>query len=57
MGLFIYNIEKYKNNLEELIKDDEVYKAQYNEEEGRLERIKALKEELKERYRQHYKAD
>ena len=35
IGLFIYNIEKYKSTLEEIIKD-----------EGRLERIKQLKEEL-----------
>ena len=47
IGLFIYNIEKYKTNLEEIVKDEEVYKSQCNEEEGRLERIKILKEELK----------
>ena len=47
IGLFIYNIEKYKTNLEEIVKDEEVYKNQCNEEEGRLERIKILKEELK----------
>ena len=47
IGLFIYNIEKYKQSLEEIVKDEEIYKAQCNEEEGRLERIKALKEELK----------
>ena len=47
IGLFIYNIEKYKVDLEEIIKDEEIYKNQCNEEEGRLERIKSLKEELK----------
>ena len=47
IGLFIYNIEKYKINLEEIIKDETIYKSQCNEEEGRLERIKQLKEELK----------
>ncbi len=47
IGLFIYNIEKYKTNLEEITKDEEVYTNQCNEEEGRLERIKQLKEELK----------
>ena len=47
IGLFLYNIEKYKKDLEEIVKDEEVYKEQCNEEEGRLERIKALKEELK----------
>ena len=47
VGLFIYNIEKYKASLEEIVKDEEIYKDQCNQEEGRLERIKALKEELK----------
>ena len=47
IGLFIFNIEKYKVNLEEIVKDVEIYQNQCNEEEGRLERIKILKEELK----------
>ncbi len=47
IGLFIYNIEKYKIDLEEIIKDEEIYNNQCNEEEGKLERIKQLKEELK----------
>lgn len=47
IGLFIYNIEKYKESLAEIVKDEEIYKNQCNEEEGRLERIKQLKEELK----------
>ena len=47
IGLFIYNIEKYKEALEEVVKDEEIYKNQCNEEEGKLERIKYLKEELK----------
>ena len=47
IGLFLYNIEKYKKDLEDIVKDEEIYKAQCNDEEGRLERIKALKEELK----------
>ena len=47
IGLFLYNIEKYKKDLEEIVKNEEIYKEQCNEEEGRLERIKALKEELK----------
>ena len=47
IGLFIYNIEKYKSVLEEIVKDEEIYLIQCNDEEGRLERIKQLKEELK----------
>ena len=47
IGLFLYNIEKYKVDLENIVKDKEIYKTQCNDEEGRLERIKNLKEELK----------
>ena len=48
IGLFIYNIEKYKKDLEEIVTDEEVYNAQSNEEETKLERVKALKEQLKD---------
>mgnify|MGYP004552801895 FL=1 len=47
IGLFLYNIDKYKKELEEIVSDEEIYKTQCNDEEGRLERCKALKEELK----------
>lgn len=47
IGLFIYNIEKYKQQLEEIIKDEEIYNNQCEEEQQSLDRIKALKEELK----------
>lgn len=47
IGLFLYNIEKYKENLEEIIKDEEICTSQCKEEEEKLERIKQLKEELK----------
>ncbi len=42
-----YNIEKYKSNLEEIIKDEEVYTNQCSQEEETLERVKQLKEALK----------
>lgn len=48
VGLFIYNIEKYKQSLEELTKDEEIMKGTLNQEEGKFEKIKILKEELKE---------
>ena len=48
VGLFIYNIEKYKKTLEEIISDDEIMKNTLNQEEGKLEKIKILKEELKD---------
>lgn len=47
IGLFLYNIEKYKSNLEEIIKDEEVYTNQCSQEEETLERVKQLKEALK----------
>ena len=47
IGLFLYNIEKYKASLEEIVKDEEIYTSQCTEEEEKLERIKSLKEELK----------
>lgn len=47
IGLFLCNLEKYKKNLEEIVKDEEIYVAQCAEEEEKLERIKQLKEELK----------
>ena len=48
IGLFIYNIEKNKQILEELIKDEEIMNSTLNQEEGKNERIKILKEQLKE---------
>lgn len=47
IGLFVYNIEKNKQTLEEIINDEDIMKSTCNQEEGKLERIKALKEELK----------
>ena len=47
IGLFLYSIEKYKKELEEIVKDEEIYNSQLSDEEGKLERIKQLKEELK----------
>ena len=48
VGLFVYNIEKYKETLEELTKDEEIMQSTLNQEEGKLEKIKLLKEQLKE---------
>ena len=48
IGLFVYNIEKYKQNLQELTQDEEIMKSTLNQEEGKLEKIKILKEELKD---------
>ena len=47
IGLFIYNINKYKKDLEEIVKDEEIFKVQHDEETKKLENIKSLKEQLK----------
>ncbi len=47
IGLFIYNINKYKKDLEEIVKDEEIFKDEHNEEAKKLENIKSLKEQLK----------
>ncbi|MCI9063958.1 MAG: chromosome segregation protein SMC, partial [Clostridia bacterium] len=47
VGLFIYNIEKYKSDLMKITEDIEVMQSNCNLEEGKLERIKISKEELK----------
>ena len=47
IGLFLYNIEKYRTSLEEIVKEEEIYTSQCKEEEEKLERIKQLKEQLK----------
>ena len=48
IGLFLYNIDKYKKDLEVLVQDEDIMKSTLNQEEGKLEKIKILKEELKD---------
>ena len=43
IGLFVYNIEKYKQTLQELTQDEEIMKSTLNQEEGKLEKIKVNK--------------
>ena len=47
IGLFLYNIEKYKQSLEQITQDEEIMNSTLNQEEGKLEKISILKEELK----------
>ena len=47
VGLFVYNIEKYKKDIEKVTEDIEVMTSNCNLEEGKLEKIKILKDELK----------
>ena len=48
IGLFLYNIDKYKKDLEALVQNEDIMKSTLNQEEGKLEKIKILKEELKD---------
>ena len=48
VGLFAYNIEKYKKDLENVLENIEILTSNYNSEEGKLEKIKIIKEELKD---------
>ena len=48
VGLFLYNIEKLKKSLEEFAQNEEIMNSTLNQEEGKLEKIKILKEELKD---------
>jgi len=47
IGLFLYNIDIYKEKIEELIKDIEIIKSQQTDEESRLSVLQNLKENLK----------
>ena len=47
VGLFLYNIEKYKEDLAKIQEDIEIMQNTCDLEEGKLEKIKILKEELK----------
>ncbi len=47
IGLFVYNIEKYKKELNELVETIDVMQSQCTTEEQKLEETKILKEELK----------
>ena len=48
VGLFLYNIEKLKKSLEEFTENEDIMNSTLNQEEGKLEKIKILKEELKD---------
>ena len=45
--MFLYNIEKYKTDLQKITEDEDIMNSNCSLEEGKLERIKQLKEELK----------
>ena len=47
VGLFVYNIEKYKKDLENVMQDIDIMNSNYNLEEEKLKQINELKENLK----------
>jgi len=48
VGLFIHNIEIYKNKIEEIVKDEDIFNTQVTREEERLTNIQEQKEQLRE---------
>ena len=47
VGLFVYNIENYRQKLTELVADQEIIQTQYDDEDKKQEEVRNLKEELK----------
>ena len=48
VGLFLYNIDTYKQKLEQIIKDEEIMEAQKLDEDTKMSNIQNLKESLKQ---------
>ena len=48
VGLFVYNINTYKEKLEQIIKDEEIMTSQRNKENKKLTSIQSLKDSLKQ---------
>ena len=48
VGLFVYNIETYKQKLEEIVKDQDIINSQYKDEDKKQEEARNLKEILKQ---------
>ena len=48
VGLFIYNINTYKEKLEQLVKDEEIITSQKEAEDSKMEALQASKEELRQ---------
>lgn len=47
VGLFLYNIETYKEKLEQIVKDSQIIHSQYEDEQKKQQEIVSLKERLK----------
>lgn len=47
IGLFLYNIDSYKEKLEQVVKDEDIMVSQKDDEAGKLEKMQKIKDELK----------
>ena len=47
VGLFLYNIDTYKEKLEQIVKDEDIMSSQRDDETSKLESKQHIKEELK----------
>ena len=47
VGLFLYNIDSYKEKLEQIIKDEEIMNFQTNDEQAKLEEKQKIKNNMK----------
>ena len=52
VGLFLYNIESYREKLEALVKDEDIMQSQYDAENTKQEEASKLKERLNEEINQ-----
>ena len=48
VGLFLYNIDTYKEKLQKVIEDEEILKSQNDEANSKMQQISELKENLKQ---------
>lgn len=48
VGLFIYNINTYKEKIEQLVKDEDIITSQKEAEDSKMEALQASKEELRQ---------
>ncbi len=48
VGLFLYNIENYKEKLSQVIKDEEIMQSQKQDEDEKMAKLQEAKEELKQ---------
>ena len=48
VGLFLYNIETYKEKLTQIIKDEEILQSQKQDEDNKMAELQSLKEKLKQ---------